>query len=373
MTAVGTHVKMLVALDIDGTVMSSGGVVAAAVRRSIGLVRAAGHLLVLATGRSLAGALPVAELLGLADCYVVCSNGALTIRLDAGAPGGYHYARSELFDATAVIHRALELHPTVRVAVEEPGWGWRVSAPFGPGQLNGEQKTASVADLCVSPATRMVLAAPGVRQHLDALRATGVTVTPAGRAWLDVTGTGVTKASALEALRDKLDVPREATVAVGDSENDVEALVWAGRGISMGHAPAAVRAAADEVTGTVDEDGVATALDPLLPDIDTTLLPDLAAQLAVAVESAPGVAKLRVWHGSGADLAGAEIHSAIARAWVRHAPIAAIGGVTMLDLIAAADIAGLRYPTTDLGPSARWTRTDPAIGPALYELPLGRH
>lgn len=372
MTAVGTHTKMLVALDIDGTVMSSDGVVAAAVRRSIGLARAAGHHLVLATGRSLAGALPVAERLGLTDGYVVCSNGALTIRLDARAPGGYRYARSKLFDATAVIHRVLELDPRVRVAVEEPGWGWRVNMLFEPGQVNGEQKTASVADLCASPATRVVLAAPGLRQYLDALRATGVTVTVAGQEWLDVTGSSVTKASALEALRDKLDVPREATVSVGDSENDLEALVWAGRGISMGHAPAVVRAAADEVTGTIDEHGAAMVLDSLLPDIDTTLLPDLAAQLAVAVESAPGVAKLRVWHGSGADLAGAEIHSAIARAWVRHAPIPAIDGVTMLDLTDAADLAGLSYPTTDLGLRARWTRTEPDDGPTLYELPLWR-
>ncbi|WP_369373636.1 hypothetical protein AB1046_06745 [Promicromonospora sp. Populi] len=96
-------------------------------------------------------------------------------------------------------------------------------------------------------------------------------------------------------------------------------------------------------------------------------------QLAVAVESASGVAKLRVWHGSGADLAGAEIHSAIARAWVRHAPIpAADGGVTMLDLTDAADLAGLSYPTTDLGLRARWTRSDPAAGATLYELPLWR-
>lgn len=40
----------------------------------------------------------------------------------------------------------------------------------------------------------------------------------------------------------------------------------------------------------------------------------LAAQLAVAVESAPDVVKLRVWHGPSADLAGAEVRSAVARA-----------------------------------------------------------
>lgn len=362
--------RMLIALDIDGTVMASDGTIAPAVHRSIGLARAAGHHVVLATGRSLAGVLPVADRLGLTDGCAVCSNGAMTIRLDPGAPGGYRFVRTELFDAAAVIRRVLELEPAARVAVEEPGWGWRVNVPFEPGQVNGEQKTASVADLCSSPATRVALAAPNITRHLGMLRATGATITRAGESWLDVTGPGVTKASALEVLREKVGLPREATVAVGDSENDLEALAWAARGISMGHAPAVVRDVADEVTGTIDQHGAATALDSLLPTNATTQLPDLAAQLAVAVESAPGVAKLRVWHGPGADLTGAEVHSAVARAWVRHASIPAAIGVTMLALIDAADYAGLAYPTTDLGLRARWTRTGPADGPVLFELPV---
>lgn len=361
---------MLVALDVDGTIMSSDGTIAATVHRSIALARAAGHQIVLATGRSLAGVLPVADRLGLTDGYVVCSNGAMTVRVDPAAPGGYRFVRTELFDATAVIRRVLELEPAARVAVEEPGWGWRVNEPFAPGKINGEQKIASAVDLCASPATRVAAAAPGVARHLDLLRETGATVTRAGESWLDVTGPGVTKASALEVLRAKLDTPPGATVAVGDSENDLEALAWAGRGISMGHATAVVRSIADEVTGTIDEHGAATALDSLLPPIDTTGMSDLAAQLAVAVESAPGVTKLWVWHGAGADLAGAEVHTAVARSWRRHAPIPAAIGTTMLALTDAAQHAGLVYPTTDLGLRARWSRTESENGSALFELPL---
>jgi hydroxymethylpyrimidine pyrophosphatase-like HAD family hydrolase len=370
MTALRAQHGALVALDIDGTVMSSAGVIAAPVLRAIGLARAAGHEIVLASGRSLAGALPVAERLGLTDGHLVCSNGALTVRLDEHAPGGYRYARSELFDPTAVIRRAVQEDPAVRVGVEEPGWGWRVNALFGPGQVNGEQKVASIADLCAGPATRVVLAAPEIGRHLDVLCTTGATVTPAGPSWLDVTGPGVTKATALEALREKLDVPADATVMVGDSENDLEALAWAARGISMGHAPAIVRAAADEVTGTIDQHGVATVLASLLPDVDTLALPDLAAQLAVAVASAPGPTSLRVWHGPGAALVGAEVRTAVARTWTRHAPILAARGVTMLDLTDAAEPARLGYPTTDLGLRARWSRTELDDGRLVYELLL---
>jgi hydroxymethylpyrimidine pyrophosphatase-like HAD family hydrolase len=48
-------------------------------------------------------------------------------------------------------------------------------------------------------------------------------------------------------------------MAIGDSSNDVEMLAAAGLGIAMGNASAAARAAADEVTASVREDGVLAA------------------------------------------------------------------------------------------------------------------
>src|SRR5690606_35101012 len=84
-------------------------------------------------------------------------------------------------------------------------------------------------------------------------------------AWMDVAPRGVTKASGLERLREQLGVDPAATVAVGDGRNDVDMLRWAGRGVAMGHADEVVRAAADEVTGTIDEDGAAAVLRSLLP------------------------------------------------------------------------------------------------------------
>jgi hydroxymethylpyrimidine pyrophosphatase-like HAD family hydrolase len=260
----GTH-PLLVALDIDGTLMHSDGHISNEVLRALQMALAAGHCLVLATGRSLAGLLPAAERLGLTDGYAVASNGALTIRLDPDAPGGHRFTSARLFDPAAAIRRATSLAPGVQVAVEEPGWGWRVNRLFEPELLNGEQKCTSVADLCATPATRVVLSALEIGLHLDALRATGMTITPAGSSWLDVTGVGVSKATTLEKLRTMLEIPREATVAIGDGANDIEALTWAARGVAMGHASVAVRLAADEVTGTIDEDGAAAVLTSLLP------------------------------------------------------------------------------------------------------------
>ena len=50
-------------------------------------------------------------------------------------------------------------------------------------------------------------------------------------------------------------------LAIGDGRNDVEMLQWAGRGVAMGQAPLEVQEAADDVTATVHDDGVAVELD----------------------------------------------------------------------------------------------------------------
>ncbi|GHH79154.1 HAD family hydrolase [Promicromonospora soli] len=254
----------LIALDIDGTLMHANGHITDVVHQAIDQAQAAGHHLVLATGRGLDGLLPVAERLGLTDGFAVAANGGLTIRLDPAAPDGFRFANARMFDPADVIEAALSLIPDVLVGVQELVRGWKVNRPFDPKLLNGEQTQADVVDLCAAPACRVSLSAPEIRLHLEPLRATGVTVTPAGPDWLDVTGPRVSKATTLERLRAKLGVSIEHTVAIGDGPNDIEALTWAGRGVAMGHAAAAVREAADEVTGTIHEDGSATVLASLV-------------------------------------------------------------------------------------------------------------
>lgn len=255
----------LIALDIDGTLMHADGHITDVVHQAIDQAQAAGHHLVLATGRGLDGLLPVAERLGLTDGFAVAANGGLTIRLDPTAPDGFRFANARMFDPSAVIQAALSLVPDVLVGVQELVRGWKVNRPFDPRMLNGEQTQAAVVDLYAAHVCRVSLSAPEIGQHLEALQATGMTVTPAGPDWLDITGPGVSKATTLERLRTKLGVPIEYTVAIGDGPNDIEALTWAGRGVAMGHAAAAVREAADEVTGTIHEDGAATVLASLVP------------------------------------------------------------------------------------------------------------
>ncbi|MEV0950473.1 HAD family hydrolase [Promicromonospora sp. NPDC050249] len=365
-----TGARMLVALDIDGTLVDEGNKIPSGTVETLDLVRAAGHEIVLATGRSLVGLVPIAIRLGLTTGWGVCSNGAMTVHLGRSAPSGYDIVAVRTFDPKPVIHRALDVAPTVRVAVEEVGWGWRTSHRFEASELNGEQKLVPLNDLVAAPVTRIVLIAPGIRRFTDALHATGVVVAPMGPDWLDITAADVNKAVALDGVREYLNIPADRTVAVGDGVNDLAMLAWAGRSVAMGHAPAIVRSAADETTGTIAQSGAVAVLASLVPTVDRSLSP-LAAQIATAQASATGPVVLRVWHGTGPDLARCEAWTLQTGRWVRHAPIPSGVGTTMRAIEAAAIEASLWFPRGDEGRRRAQWRSVVGNGSAGFELPLG--
>ncbi|MFI9487584.1 HAD family hydrolase [Promicromonospora sp. NPDC052451] len=375
----------LVALDVDGTLVGPDDRIPAETVAALELVRASGHHVVLATGRSLVGMLSVARRLGLARGWAVCSNGALTVRLDPATPSGYDVVEVRTFATGPVIGRAVALAPDVFVAVEEVGRGWRVNRRFAPGALNGPQSLSPGSQLRVEHGARVVLHADRIADHVTHLREAGVTVTPAGADWVDVTAHGTDKAFGLGRVRDALGVAAERTVAVGDGVNDLPMLVWAARGVAMGHAPGSLHAVADEIAGTVEEQGVVPVLHSLVPAAARRPgLSPLAAQLAAAVRTVAGdvppgsgpdpAVVVRVWHGASPDLAGCEVHAHPADGPVRRVPVPAGRASTMRDVERAAREAGLTYPRGDTGRRrAYWRGVLPggaAGGPAAFELPL---
>lgn len=134
---------VLVALDIDGTLLVTGRPPTPAVVAAISAARRAGHELVLATGRSLSGALAAARVLGIGDGYVVASNGSVVARMtDAGCEvTGIHTV-----DAKAVVQLVSAVRPDLRIAAEIVGVGYHVLKAFPPQELGGEQ--VEVARTC---------------------------------------------------------------------------------------------------------------------------------------------------------------------------------------------------------------------------------
>ena len=259
----------LLALDIDGTILDINGEVPPRTRAAVVAAAQAGVQVVLATGRGIEAALPVADFLGLTRGWMVCANGALTVRLDPklkgtpSLPGGYEITNSVTFDPTTAIGRMHQVLPEAIFAVEMPGRGFLTSADFPPGELIENTTTVSLEQLSSQPVSRVIVRAPGMAlaDFEVAVRSAGlhaVEYAIGWTAWLDVNAAGVSKASALDALVSGLGVKH--TVAMGDGANDLEMLRWADLSVAMGSAPARVKSATSVVTEPVWHEGAAIVL-----------------------------------------------------------------------------------------------------------------
>jgi len=264
----GSGDRWLIALDIDGTVLREDGVMNDAVITAVQKVRDAGHEVMLATGRSVALTMPILDRLGIVPEYVVCSNGAITLKRDRDAPTGYSREFVETFDPTEVLTTIRGSLESANYAVEDEDGLYRFTGTFPDGTLGAVSEKVPFEELLTARATRVVVISPGhrIEDFLSVVERMGlhkVSYNVGWTAWLDIAPDGVNKASALERVRGLLGIPRSRVLAMGDGRNDIDMLEWAsveGRGVAMGQAPPEVLAAANEVTGTDLEDGVASLL-----------------------------------------------------------------------------------------------------------------
>jgi hydroxymethylpyrimidine pyrophosphatase-like HAD family hydrolase len=254
----------LLGLDIDGTLADAEGYIPDATVAAVQAVVAAGHHVVLASGRSLVGIVPVIRRLGLRTGRVVASNGAVTARIDDGR---LVIDAVTAFDPAPVLKHVCDTVAEVLLAAEVVGHGYLVSSRFGAGLLNGRQRVAKRrADVWAVPTSRAVVHAPDAVDLVPELRRFGITVNITRPDWLDLTSQNASKSRALEGVRRRLLVAPQHTIAVGDGGNDGDMILWAARGVAMGHAGEALKAVADEVTGSIDEQGVV----PVLRELVTT-------------------------------------------------------------------------------------------------------
>ncbi|AYY15161.1 HAD family hydrolase [Actinobacteria bacterium YIM 96077] len=257
------------ALDVDGTLVTYEGVdvpprpaVVEAVRRA----HAAGANIVVATGRSWHSTTRVVDWLDLHDGYAICSNGAVVADMSIRAP-----IDVVTFDASDPVRYFTEAIPDALLAVEELGVGFRVTGDFPAGELDGEVTVVDHDALLDGPVTRVVVRWPnGDRARLRELaHASGlpsVDYAIGYTAWLDIMPLGISKATGLVTVAERLGCPASDTLAIGDGYNDMEMLQWAGVGVSMGQAPDDVKAIADAVCASVDDDGLALLLNGIFGD-----------------------------------------------------------------------------------------------------------
>ncbi|UQN14648.1 Cof-type HAD-IIB family hydrolase [Gulosibacter sp. ACHW.36C] len=265
--------RLLIALDIDGTILDVDGEIPDATRQQVKRLRAEGHEVMLATGRSAADMLPVRERLSLDSRYLVSANGAMVLERAEGvsAPANSDYAAAwvETFDPTDALIRLRPVLRNARFAVEGPDGVYRYSGQFPDGSFEAQGTEVKFEDLLGHPVTRLVVVSPdhSVEEFVAEVKGSGlhqVTYSVGWSAWLDIAPEGVNKATALEKVRTNLGISGRNVVVAGDGFNDIQMLEWAkeigGRSFAMGNAPQQVIDAASDLTTDFYHDGLALAL-----------------------------------------------------------------------------------------------------------------
>lgn len=257
-----TNDKLMVCLDVDGTIVNHQDQMSQQVRSAAREVVDAGHEVVISTGRSLGAALPVVQELGIEHGYVVACNGGVLAKVTGEEVEVIH---REIFDPSLVLATLWRTLPNAKYALENERGEFLSSEQFSDVSFGAPARVVDFEELVNSKAVRVVVfstdsSAEEFGRAVHGLGLSGVTYSVGWTAWLDIAAEGTTKASGLERLRGILRFAPEQTIAVGDGRNDIEMLQWAGLGVAMGQAPDEVKAVADSVTDSVWDDGLVPVL-----------------------------------------------------------------------------------------------------------------
>ncbi len=253
----------LIALDLDDTLVSEDSTVVEWAADAIARCQAAGILVVAATGRSISTTVPVCRAAGMLD-WAVCSNGAVLVKVEPE-----EVVESITFDPAALLEQIVPMLPDATFAVEDVNGVFRTNRDLRTSALSMAVKVVPYEHLLSEPVVRLVVRSEAHRDiglgHVAAELGLHSVVFGIGDvAWLDIGPRGVNKATMLQRLCDRLGIPREKTMTIGDSMNDIEMLRWAGVGVLMGHAEESMRQHADVITTAIPGQGVADALNALV-------------------------------------------------------------------------------------------------------------
>lgn len=262
-------------LDIDGTLLNSKNEVTAATHAAIDTVRRHGVGVVLASGRPCGGMAHFVQELNLdtETGYLLGFNGGKIVRAGSGETVYEHRMPQELAERVFDLAESLGLVP---ITYDETGLVTpdpdhpQVQLEHRLTHLPVRKFTKGITPLTFPIHKCLIVGQPEeISAAEDAFRAhfkSEATIAKSTPVFLEVTPSGVDKASGIQAMMKTLSLPCEQSVACGDGFNDIPMLRAAGLSVAMGNAPKEVQHNADFVTAGNDDDGLALAIRRIWPE-----------------------------------------------------------------------------------------------------------
>ena len=261
----------LIALDLDGTLLNSKKEISPRTRAAIDAALAKGVRVALASGRSRRGIMHVAEELELEKKHglIVAWNGAHVEDLTSGEvlhqrllPEGIV---GELCDYAKAHDMAIMTYDREGVSISETPEDEYIVYEAVSNRIP-QRRVESLPAEVTYPLNKMLLTfhpsrLAALEPEMQAHFAGRIDVYHSEPYFLEAMPLNCTKATALEMLLDKLGLTRENLMVCGDSGNDLAMIRFAGLGVAMDNADADVKAQADYVTASNDEDGVALVIE----------------------------------------------------------------------------------------------------------------
>ncbi len=257
------HAYSLLALDVDGTLLNDDHEITDVTRQALKALGSKGIELVLCTGRGPSNTLPLLEGLGQ-EGYVITHNGAATVRSkDRSIIHQFTFQRQDVqsliefcraesihFDINTVFDLYIE---TVTDDVAEMYEKFEI-VPIRLKSLNDLEEAFVKFTMF------------GSMEQMDRIQSMweelgcSLRMIRSGDQFIDVMHKEANKGNALRRFAEQKGLAPEAIIAMGNYYNDIEMLEYAGLGIAMDNSPEAVKAKADTVTASNNENGVYTAL-----------------------------------------------------------------------------------------------------------------
>jgi Cof subfamily protein (haloacid dehalogenase superfamily) len=261
-------------LDMDGTLLRSDHSVSEATQQTIRLLTEKGIPVILVSARPINAILPIFRAIGIPGHYPVVSlNGSYIV--EAEQP--IFQAMIDLPTTAALAEHIRPFKANIAYYLQREWYAevddiWTaheqrimdVKVQIGP--LSEFIKDWSRRK--IGPNKMMVMSEPetihSIQHHLKAIYDSQLNIYPSKPTYLEVMEPQGSKSNAVRFLIDRMNIDRSETIAMGDNYNDREMIEFAGMGVAMGNAPDEIKAAADYVTDTNNNDGVRKALEKFL-------------------------------------------------------------------------------------------------------------